>query len=570
MKKEEKQVKQSAKQDWLFEVSWEVCNRVGGIYTVLSTHARQLGKSYGDRLCFIGPDIHTIYCPEQAEDLFTEEEGPLSDWCRQACEKEELRLRVGRWEIPGRPLAILVDFRLFYHEQDRMFTEFWEWFGVDSLHAYGDYRESCAFAYAAGRVIESLCHYRQANAPTARTIAHFHEWTTGMGLLYVKHFLPAVATVFTTHATSIGRSLCSNHKALYKYLDQYDGDIMALELNMQSKHSVEKAAAWEADCFTTVSEITARECAALLGKAPDVVTPNGFEDGFVLPKTQARKMRAKAREKLLSVAEALLGYALPEDTLLVATAGRYEFRNKGLDLFVGSLRRLSELATREDRPVLAYILVPGNVSAPRQEVLDRLAAMQNGQPCWDGPIYHPYNTHWMYEIEHDQVLNAIKAQGLGNTQGEQVKVIFVPCYLHGHDGIFDMNYYDLLQGFDLTAFLSYYEPWGYTPLESIAFSIPTMTTSLSGFGSWYRGLGHEGENLSGGVAVIDRCDGNESHVVETAALLMLQFDRCTLQERDTIDMNARDVSRQALWTRFIKYYAQAYRLALKNAAARNA
>ncbi|MBP5171710.1 MAG: glycosyl transferase, partial [Bacteroidales bacterium] len=326
----------------------------------------------------------------------------------------------------------------------------------------------------------------------------------------------------------------------------------------------------EADCFTTVSAITARECAALLGKAPDVVTPPGFVDGFVLPKAQARQMRARARQKLLSVAEALLGYALPQDTLLVATAGRYEFRNKGLDLFVASLQRLSQLAGEEDRPVLAYILVPGNVSAPRQEVLDRLAARQDGQTSWDGPVYHPYNTHWMYEIEHDQVLNAIKAQGLGNSRDEKVKVIFVPCYLHGHDGIFDMNYYDLLQGFDLTAFLSYYEPWGYTPLESIAFSIPTMTTSLSGFGSWYLGLGHEGEDLSGGVAVIDRCDGNESHVVETAARLMLQSARYTAEERETVNMNARGVSRQALWTRFIKYYAQAYRLALKNAAARNA
>lgn len=553
----------------LFEVSWEVCNPVGGIYTVLSTHARELWKIYGDSLCFIGPDIHAIYCPDKEEDLFTEEAGPLSDWCRQAREKEGLPVRLGRWAIPGRPQAVLVDFRPYYPEQNRIFSDFWQWFGVDSLHAYGDYAESCVFAYACGRVIESLWRFCTAREPQTQTIAHFHEWTTGMGLLYVKHFLPAVATVFTTHATSIGRSLCSNHKALYQYLDQYDGDIMAGELNMQSKHSLEKTAAWQADCFTTVSDITARECRALLGKAPDMVTPNGFEDRFVPARAAAGKIRTRARRKLLSVAEALFGYALPADTLLVATAGRYEFRNKGLDLFIESLHHLSRTAAEDDRPILAYILVPGNVSAPRREVTDRLAALEQGQTVSSlpGPIYHPYNTHWMYDIEQDQVLNAVKYWQLGNTESEKVKVVFVPCYLHGHDGIFDMTYYDLLQGFDLTTFLSYYEPWGYTPLESIAFSIPTMTTTLSGFGSWYLGLGHEPEDLSGGVAVIERSDGNEAHVVETAARLMRDCNRLAPAERQQVRLQARKVSRQALWPHFIKYYEKTYRMALKKVAA---
>lgn len=576
---------------FLVEVSWEVCNRIGGIYTVLSTHAKQLGKHLGDQLCFVGPDIEKIYCPDQPNPLFSEESTPLDAW-RDQLPSTLFKVRTGRWNIPGSPLAILVDFRQYYALKNQIYSQMWDWFKVDSLHEYGDYSEACAFAYASGEVIKSLVEYqeKQSEAP-ADYIAHFHEWTCGMGLLYLKHYMPQIATVFTTHATSIGRSICGNGKALYDYMSGYNGDQMAGELNMEAKHSLEKTAAHQADSFTTVSDITALECAQLLDKKPDIVTPNGFEDDFVPPAHKADKARSIARAKLLDVAEAMFGYALPEDTLLIATAGRYEYRNKGLDVFIDSLQLLKDKLQGENlnRPVVAYILVPGNVSAPRAEVLDRLAELEEVSHVRYGrrvrqmasemdvqqmsikeSIYHPYNSHWMHYIEEDKVLNAIKSHDFGNSFAEKVKVIFVPCYLHGNDGIFNMNYYDLLQGFDLTAFLSYYEPWGYTPLESIAFSIPTITTSLSGFGAWASQLSADEENIAGGVAVIKRYDGNYAEVVEKAADTYYQFWRMNFMEAAQTRKKARSISRKAQWSKFVKYYWEAYQIALQHRNQRQA
>ncbi len=548
---------------WLFESSWEVCNRVGGIYTVLSTHAKQLAASYGDRLCFIGPDIDALYPSETPNALFSEESTPLDAWA--AGFDSVLKVRTGRWNIPGRPVAVLVDFRELFSEKDNIYACLWDWFRVDSLHAYGDYDEACMFAWACGMLVESISRQMAAEE---RVIAHFHEWTTGVGLLYCKRFLPAAATVFTTHATSIGRSICGNGKMLYAYMKGYQGDQMAAELNMQSKHSVEKTAAHEADCFTTVSRITARECEQLLDKAPDVVTPNGFEDDFVLPAAEAAKMRRRARARLLEVAEATLGYGLPADSLLLATAGRYEYRNKGLDIFLDMLNALSR-DTRLQRTVVAYILVPGNVSAPRQEVLSNLESIRKDGPAACQPVWHPFNTHWMHQIESDSILNRLKQMCWTNRPEDRVKIVFVPCYLHGNDGIFQMNYYDLLQGFDLTAFLSYYEPWGYTPLESVAFSIPTLTTSLSGFGQWCLERPAQASGIGTGVAVIERNDGNCAEVVTEAADTVLAYSALDEEAVKGARKAARSISRDALWTRFVKYYHQAYKMALDRAAIRN-
>ena len=245
--------------DLLFETSWEVCNKVGGIYAVLSTKARTLQAMNKDRVIFIGPDVWSEDAPSP---YFTEVPSLMARWRKQAVLPEGVTVRVGRWNVPGRPIAVLVKFDAMYAENPALFTRMWDLYGVDSLHAYGDYGEACAFSHAAALVIESICRYEGTEGK--RIIAHFDEWTTGMGLLHVKAELPQVATVFTTHATSIGRSICGNGKQLYAYFDGYNGDQMAAELNMQSKHSLEKTAAAQADCFTTVSEVTASECRQLL------------------------------------------------------------------------------------------------------------------------------------------------------------------------------------------------------------------------------------------------------------------------------------------------------------------
>lgn len=572
-----KMVKDSRLPDRIFESSWEVCNKVGGIHTVLSTHAKQLRALYGEALCYIGPDLQNRV--QTAE--FNESSGPLDEWSAYARQHDKLPIRCGRWRIPGEPLVILVDFEKYYAYKDHIYSQFWEWFGVDSIEAYGDYDEACMFAYACGEVIRSWQRYHLEQEPVV--VAHFHEWTTGLGLLYVKKHLPGVATVFTTHATSIGRSISGNGKKLYGYMEGYQGDQMARELNMVAKHSVEKTAAARADCFTTVSGITACECAQLLGKAPDLITPNGFEDDFVPRGAVAIAKRKAARRLLLEVAESILGYSLNKNVLMLATSGRYEFRNKGLDVFIESLHQLRH-DPRLDRQILAYILVPADVSAARREVLEGLEALRKSKtvssaanqqtavenlpepkPAPSGPIYHPYNTHWLNHIEQDKVLNTIKYLGFTNGPDEKVKIIFVPCYLHGHDGVFDKSYYDIIQAFDLTAFMSYYEPWGYTPLESLAFSVPTLTTSLSGFGLWLQNQGYTDRDIRQGAAVIPRNDSNYDEVVQQTAGVFADFAALHHDERKEVRQKAGHLSKQALWSNFIKYYQQAYDLALSRA-----
>lgn len=538
--------------DRLFETSWEVCNKIGGIYTVLSTKAKTLQRLYKDKTIFIGPDVWTSETPSP---WFTEcRVQGLSGWASKAKLPEGVSVRVGRWEIPGRPIAILVKFDGMYAVKNEFYGEMWNRYGVDSLHAYGDYDEGCAFAHAAGIVIESIVN--TLGKDTDRTIAHFDEWTTGMGLLYVKWKLPHVGTVFTTHATSIGRSICGNHKPLYDYLKNYNGDQMARELNMEAKHSLEKAAAHQADCFTTVSEITAIECEQLLERRPDVVTPNGFEHDFV-PSTakKFKEARAAAREKLLNTASSLTGLKFADDSFIVITSGRCEYRNKGLDVFLDVMNRLD--STKLCRNVIAFVMVPAWAKEPRADL--KAAIVKKRKSRLDDPVI----THWLNNPDTDPVINRIHGIGFKNSgiSTDEVTMIYVPCYLNGNDGIFDKSYYDLLIGADATVFPSYYEPWGYTPLESVAFGVPTVTTSLSGFGQWIlQAFDNYFEEC--GVNVIGRNDSNYDGVVESIAH-SIEYLTCADDETVAkIHLAATATADAASWTNFIKFYEIAYGIAL--------
>lgn len=540
--------------DYIFESSWEVCNKVGGIYTVLSTRANTLQAELKDRIIFIGPDVwHDNNSP-----YFIEDKTLFNDWKKQAA-KEGLNVKVGRWNIPGAPVAVLVDFLPYFEKKNEIYGWLWEHYQVDSLHAYGDYDEASMFSYAAGLVVES--YYKFYLNDKYNVIYHGNEWMTGLGLLYINNHLPQIATIFTTHATSIGRSIAGNMKPLYDYLFAYNGDQMAMELNMQSKHSIEKQTALNVDCFTTVSDITANECRELIDKPVDCVLPNGFEDGFVpsSASTFTRK-RKLARKKLLEVANALLGEDLGDDTLIVSTSGRYEFRNKGVDVYIESMNRL--LRDKElKKKVVAFIEVPGWVGEPRADLKERLDSGKK----YDTPLEVPQITHWLHEMSHDNVLGMMKYYDMHNRKDEMVKVIFLPCYLDGNDGILNMTYYDIVLGNDLCIYPSYYEPWGYTPLEAVAFKVPCITTDLAGFGQWVNSeLGRNGE-ISDGVKVIHRTDYNYSEVADAIKDTVALFSGFTKKQIDEARRNAGMLAKKALWSEFIKYYYEAYDMALTKA-----
>ena len=549
------------KPDYIFESSWEVCNKVGGIYTVLSSRAKTLQEEMKDRILFIGPD----FWKEEESPYFKEDSSLFAQWQWEAKE-QGLKVRVGRWTVPGEPIAILVDFTPYFAQKDEIYGWLWENYGVDSLHAYGDYDEASMFSYAAALVVESF--YNTQLSPLSaqpKVIYHANEWMCGLGALYINAHLPQIGTVFTTHATSIGRSIAGNQKPLYDYLFAYNGDQMAGELNMQSKHSIEKQTALNVDCFTTVSDITANECKELLDKPVDVVLPNGFDNSFVPKGAQFTRKRKAARKRLLEVANALLGEQLDDDTLIVSTSGRYEFRNKGIDVFVEAMNRL--LRDKDlKKKVVAFIEVPGWVGEPRKDLQERL---QKNNCQFSTPLEVPQVTHWLHNMSHDNVLSMMKYYDMHNRKDEMVKVIFLPCYLDGKDGILNMTYYDIVLGNDLCVYPSYYEPWGYTPLEAVAFKVPCITTDLAGFGLWANSEfgGRYGE-IEDGVKVIHRTDYNYSEVADAIKDTIAKFSAMDKKQIDACRKAADNLSKKALWSEFIKYYHEAYDIALRKAEER--
>jgi len=533
--------------DYLFEVSWEVCNKVGGIHTVISTKALSLREELPDRHILIGPDVlrDTGENPEFEEDKML-----FHNWKQQAL-GEGLRIKVGRWKIAGRPVAIILDFTTFMAKKDEIFSHLWESFKLDSISGQWDYIEPTLFGYAAGKVIESFTRFH-LNA-RERVIAQFHEWMCGGGLLYLNKSFPQVATVFTTHATVIGRSIAGNQLPLYGKLKEYDGDDKSNDFNVTSKQSLEKLAAQNADAFTTVSKLTSKECAQFLKKEVDVVTPNGFEDSFVPQGKDFDRKRKEARQMLLDVACKVTGEDLEENTLLLATSGRYEFRNKGLDVLTDALGKINR-SGKLKRNLVAFYLIPAHHHGARKDLIEALeknAAITDP----DGSCL----THYLHNPEYDPVLNKLQENELQNNSDNRVKIVFVPSYLQGNDEIFNIPYFDLLIGFDLTVFPSYYEPWGYTPLESLAFSIPTVTTTLAGFGLWVK---DEYGKVDHGISIVERNDDNYKETVSGIARAV-----CSVADLDTDSYQkareeAWEISRIAQWKNLVDHYREAYSIAL--------
>ena len=544
--------------DYIFESSWEVCNKVGGIYTVLSTRAKTLQDAKKDKVIFIGPD----FWKDKENPLFKEDNKIYAKWRKHAIENDQLLIRVGRWNIPGEPVVVLVDFNPFFEQQNDIFAWGWNNFQVDSLHAYGDYAEATMFSWAAGKVVESFYNF-QLKDKKQQVVYQAHEWMTCLGALYIQKNVPEIGTIFTTHATSIGRSIAGNYKPLYDYLFAYNGDQMAQELNMESKHSIEKRTAHNVDCFTTVSDITDNECKELLDKPADVVLPNGFENDFVPTGAKFTAARKKARAKLLEVANKLMGTQLDDDTLILATSGRYEFKNKGIDVYLEALARLNAVEGLK-RNVLAFVNVPGWVGEARQDLKERMESKEQ----FTTPLDFPMLTHELHDRNNDNVLRTLATCGMWNTTDHKVKVIFIPHYQDGQDGILNMHYYDLILGNDLSVYPSYYEPWGYTPLESVAFKVPTITTDLAGFGLWANSeFGHVGQ-IEDGVKVIHRTDYNNSEVADAIVETVVKYAAMTDKEVQNIRRKAGNLAKKTLWSNFITYYYNAYEVALKNAALR--
>lgn len=540
----------------IFETSWEVCNKIGGIYTVLSTKAKSLQDLYKDKVVFIGPDVWTESNPSP---YFKEYKTLLKNCVKHLLLPYGMTIRVGRWMVPGNPIVVLVKFDGIYEHLNSFYGDIWNNYKVDSLHAYGDYDEGCAFGIASAIVIDALSRHLGVDAKGV--ISHFNEWTTGMGLLHLRSINPDIATLFTTHATSIGRSICGNGKPLYDYLSGYNGDQMAGELNMESKHSLEKTAAHNADCFTTVSDVTAVECNQLLDLMPHVVTPNGFEPNFVPKSKKYNEQREKSRKALLNIANKLTGKNFSDNTFILATSGRNEYRNKGIDIFIDAMNHIRYASTDLKRDIVAFIMVPAWVKEPSHTLMENIKT----DKCDNVEVN--YQTHILNNEDCDAISCRLRSLGV-NKLNDRVTIIYLPCYLDGNDGILDIAYYDMMPGLDATVFPSYYEPWGYTPLESIAFGVPTISSDKAGFGQWIMSNFNNSFDDCG-VKVIARTDSNYNIAKESIAGSILELVELSDAELSEIRRKAMLTSSAADWKKFIEKYNEAYCVAQSRRNMRN-
>ncbi len=589
------------KADILFEVSWEVCNKVGGIYTVVKSKAAKMIEAYGDNYFLVGP-----YFASGAIGQFQEE--LPNEFCKATFEEmKEIGIicHFGRWLTEGFPFVILIDFVNYRQRMNDIKRELWGWYKIDSLRAPQDYDEPVVWAYAAGMLIEKL----SACYKGKKIVAHFHEWLSGAGLLYLNKKNVKIATVFTTHATVLGRALASSNVDLYNVWDKINPDQEVYKYSIEAKHLVEKNSAAFADAFTTVSEITGMEASYLLKRKPDVLLPNGLDMGK-FPSFEEIVIKHKLQRD--RIREFMLYYFFPystfdpKETLIYFIAGRYEFHDKGIDIYIKALAKLNEKLkqSKSGKTIIAFIWVPANFRSIRHELLENKTLYQDIKDAFEevtddvekNIIYSfvsnkkiaketlfeddfltemkvkvarfvrkgkpPLLTHDLYD-ENDIILKSIIAAGLKNDERDPVKIIYYPIYLSGADGLLNLSYYEAMQGSHLGIFPSYYEPWGYTPLEAGALGVSSVTTDLAGFGRYFCAECAQGKTP--GIFVLKRLNKSDDDVVEQLADVMFIFANLPKEDRIANKLQARKIASMADWKIFVNNYIEAHNLAVERA-----
>lgn len=536
----------------LFEVSWEVCNKVGGIYTVVSSKALQAVDCFGEDYFLLGPSL-------QKNSDFEETDEHIWDSVRQALAAKDLKCRLGRWNIPGRPKAILVDFANRY-SSNQLLYELWKNFGVDSLSGGWDYIEPVMFATACGEVISAI-HDSYVKPSGGRSVALFHEWMCGAGLLSVKRQSPGIGTVFTTHATMLGRSLAGSGRDIYSNLRSINPANEAATQNITAKWSMESTSARESDAFTTVSQITGEEATVLLGRQPDAITVNGLDMSIIPDYSENRDVPKANRAKILEAANRFLRCKLSDKTRIFAISGRYEMHNKGVDTFLEALARADGNLGGTDDSILALCLVMGGHTGVNEAAISgNPGASDNGMPfiC----------THYAWNAPEDPIINTCRRLGLDNRAERHVKVIFMPAMMDGNDGFLNMPYEDVISACDVGFFPSWYEPWGYTPQECAAYAVPTVTTDLSGFGMWARQLDIVKNEKMSGVRVMPRRGTSFEQCSEELRQLVVKAATVSDTDLDIMRKNARKVAEETSWGHFFENYKKAFHLALEKAETR--
>lgn len=584
----------------LLEIAWETCNKVGGIYQVIRSKAPTMVENWGNRYCLVGPYNHA-----SAQVEF--EEAPAAGAIGQAVKQMRdmgFGVHYGRWLVTGRPHVVLLEyvnvFQSLHEVKYRLFTDH----GIAS--PAGDQMINDCVAF--GEVLRQFL-WVLANREVSRrkVVAHFHEWMASVAVPMLRKDNWPGAIVFTTHATMLGRYLAQNDEHFYDHLPFYDADREAAKFNVETQYRIERAAAHGSHVFTTVSDVTAKECEGLLGRKCDILLPNGLNIQRFERLHELQNLHAKFKDQIHHF---VMGHFFPtysfdlDRTLYFFTSGRFEYKNKGMDLTVEALARLNHrlreagsnitvicfLITR--RPVrsinvralesaamlrefrqiadeikdqlgdrLFEISATGRIPDFNTLVDDfRLLRLRRTIHAWRRDMPPAIVTHDLVDDATDPLLNQMRSCRLWNHQSDPVKVIYHPDFVSSTSPLLGMEYDEFVRGCHLGIFPSYYEPWGYTPLESIASGVPAITSDLSGFGSYLKQLLPEHEQE--GMMVLHRHNRSYWEAADELAHKMFQFTQRSRRERIALRNGVENFSVHFDWHNLASRYHEAHRFAL--------
>lgn len=583
----------------LFEFAWEVCNQIGGIYTVMKTKAPSMIERWGENYFMVGP-----YNQHTSSVEFEKSEPPeILRPAIQLLAQKGIACHYGHWLIDGHPQVLLLDYQACYNWLGDTKYFLWRDNGISLEGHDGEVDAVVAFGSAITELLQSVCSTIQGR----QIAAHFHEWMAGTALPRIRHLNIPVATVFTTHATQLGRYIASNDPNFYSNLPWIHADEAARYYTIWSKYAIERAAAHSAHIFTTVSEVTARESEYLLGRKPDFVLPNGLNTHQFTALHEFQNLHLKYKER---IHEFVMGHFFPsysfdlDRTLYLFTSGRYEYLNKGMDIFIESLAQLNERLKSHPKPptVVAFIITRAptkslNVTSLQnhlrfedlkatcrdmeQNLSQRIleAAARGRMPTFEDIFtndvqvrlkramlarktsqWPPIVTHDMWNDADDPVLRHLRHRNLVNAPGDPVKVVFHPDFVT-LSSLFSLDYDQFVRGCHMGVFPSYYEPWGYTPLECLALGLPTVTTDLSGFGAYVER--YVPDALQNGTLVLNRSTQSNQGCIDQLSSYLYKF--CELNRRERIALRNRSerLTERFTWDVMAAHYHRAHAEALK-------
>ncbi len=584
----------------LFEVAWEVCCQAGGIYTVLRTKAPSSVRLWGDGYWLIGPYRQAAaaveFEPEPAKGIVGEVVAALRE--------RGIVIHSGRWLITGRPQVLLVDLGSLAPRMDEMKYFFWKDIGIGTPYGDTEMGQMVAFGYAVADLLSAV-RERTGDRPV---LGHFHEYQSAAALPILKHRQVCLPTVFTTHATVLGRSLSAANVELYDHLPYIDGQATANQYNIAPRFQIEKAAAHSAEVFTTVSGITALEAEQFLHRKADILLPNGLNVQRFSAPYQFQNLH---RENKGLIHEFVMGHFFPSytfdlnKTLYLFSAGRYEYRNKGFDVFIEALYRLNQRLREQPNgvTVVAFIIAPAAYRSLNVETLNRQAmfhelretceaikeemgeqlfrTVASGRlPTTDDLLdefarvrlkrmMHAWCqgppptivTHDLVKDADDQILQHLRHRGLINLQGDPVKVIFHPEFITSTSPILGLEYDQFVRGCNLGVFPSYYEPWGYTPMECVIRGIPAITSDYSGFGAYV--MSHFPEHNKHGIFIARRRGVSVDKTVEVVTDWMYALTRMSARQRIQLRNQVEAYAEYFDWSRMSRYYHAARRFAIQ-------